>query len=154
MIVLVEPNHPHLLPLVEHSIVGLPHHFGKLLQGGFSFLQADSGFTLCTAQVRQIVTLNICVIFVIGISGNGGNYDILATSVFCGSAAGRNCFDGRLMGGLPQAPEVGEGGGFQHEDVGRLSGLVPGGPGGTLHAPGDDGQCPGNSCWGNICDSP
>jgi len=58
------------------------------------------------------------------------------------------------MGGLPGAPEGGPGGGVQLEDVGRLTGLFPGGPGGTLSAPGDDGPSPGNCCWGNIRDSP
>jgi len=58
------------------------------------------------------------------------------------------------MGGLPGAPEGGPGGGVELEDVGRLTGLFPGGPGGTLGAPGDYGPCPGNCCWGNIRDSP
>jgi hypothetical protein len=54
------------------------------------------------------------------------------------------------MGGLPGAPEGGPCGGVELEDVGQLTGLFPGGPGGTLGAPGDDGSCPWNCCWGNI----
>jgi len=66
MLFLEEPSHPYFLPLVERTIVGLPHPFGKLLQGEFGLLQADWGFTLCTAQVRRIVALIICIIFVVG----------------------------------------------------------------------------------------
>jgi len=51
------------------------------------------------------------------------------------------------MGGLPGALEGGHGGGRELEDVGGLTGLFPGGLGGTLGAPGDDGPCPGNCCW-------
>jgi hypothetical protein len=58
------------------------------------------------------------------------------------------------MEGLPGAPEGGPGGGVELEGVGRLTGLFPGGPGGTLGAPRYDGPCPWNCCWGNICDSP
>jgi hypothetical protein len=36
-----KPRHPYVLPLVERTNVGLPHAFGKLLQGVFRFLQAD-----------------------------------------------------------------------------------------------------------------
>jgi len=66
MLFLEEPSHPYFLPLVERAIVRLPHPFGKLLQGEFGLLQADWGFTLCTAQVQQIVALIICIIFVVG----------------------------------------------------------------------------------------
>jgi len=62
-----EPSHPYFLPLVERTIVGLPHPFGKLFQGvEFSLLRADWGFTLCTTQVRRIVALIICITFFIG----------------------------------------------------------------------------------------
>jgi len=54
------------------------------------------------------------------------------------------------MEGLPGASEGGPGGGVELEDVGRLTGLFPSGPGGTLGAPGDDGPCPWSCCWGNI----
>jgi len=54
------------------------------------------------------------------------------------------------MGSLPGAPKRCPGGGVEQEDVGQLTGLFPGGPGGTLGAPGDDGPCPRNCCWGNI----
>jgi len=106
MLFLEEPSHPYFLPLVERTIVGLPHPFGKSA--------------------------------------------ILATSVFCNSTGGRNCFVGRLMRGLRGAPEGGPCGGVELEDVGQLTGLFPGSPGGTLSAPGDVGPCPGNCCWGNI----
>jgi len=66
MLFLEEPSHPYFLPLVERTIVGLPHLFGKLPQGDFGSLQADWEFTLCTAQVQQIVTLIIGIIFVVG----------------------------------------------------------------------------------------
>ena len=59
---LEEPSHPYIVPLVERTIVSLPHPFGKLLQGEFGLLQADCGFTLCTALVWRIVTLIICII--------------------------------------------------------------------------------------------
>jgi len=52
MLFLEEPSHPYFLLLVERTIVGLPHSFGKLLQGEFGLFQADWGFTLCTAQVQ------------------------------------------------------------------------------------------------------
>jgi len=58
------------------------------------------------------------------------------------------------MGGLPGAPEEGPGGGVELEDIGRLTGLFPSSPVGTLGAPGDDGPRPGNCCWGTIRDSP
>ena len=54
------------------------------------------------------------------------------------------------MRGLRGAPEGGPCGGVELEDVGQLTGLFPGSPGGTLSAPGDVGPCPGNCCWGNI----
>jgi len=79
---------------------------------------------------------------------------LLATSVSRGSAGSGNRFVARLMGGLPGVPDGGPGGGVELEDVGQLTGLFPGSPGGTLGAPGDDGPCPGNCCWGNIRDSP
>jgi len=66
MLFLEEPRHPYFLSLVERNIVGLPHRFGKLLQGEFGLLQADWGFTLCTTQVRRIVALFIWIIFVVG----------------------------------------------------------------------------------------
>ena len=41
MLLLQKPSHPYFLPVVEGTKVGLPHHFGKLLQGEFCLLQAD-----------------------------------------------------------------------------------------------------------------
>ena len=66
MLSLKKPSNPYFLPPVEHTIVGLPHPFGKLLQGEFGLLQADSRLTLCTAQARRIVALFICTIMVVG----------------------------------------------------------------------------------------
>ena len=74
-------------------------------------------------------------------SGNGGKCAIPATSVFHGSAGIWNLFVRRLIRGLPGAPEEGPGG-VQLADVGQMTGLFPGSPGGTLGAPGDDGPCP------------
>jgi len=55
-----------LLQLVECTVVGLPHPFGKLLQWEFGLLQADWGFASCTAQVRRIDAHISCVIFILG----------------------------------------------------------------------------------------
>jgi hypothetical protein len=49
----------------------------------------------------------------------------------------------RLLGGLLSALDGGSGGGFELNNVGRLTGLFSGGPGGTLGAPGVDGPCAG-----------
>jgi len=57
MLLLEKPRLPYFLPLVEHTIVGLPHPFGKLLQGELRLLQANWGFACSTAQVRRIVIL-------------------------------------------------------------------------------------------------
>jgi len=54
------------------------------------------------------------------------------------------------MGVLTGTPEGCPGGGVELDNVGQLTGLFPGGPEGTLGAPGDDGPCPGNCSWGNI----
>jgi hypothetical protein len=51
MLLLYKPRHPYFLPLVEGTKVGLPHPFGKLLQGGFHLLQGDWGFAFHPAQV-------------------------------------------------------------------------------------------------------
>ena len=53
-------------PLLTLTILGLPHRFGKLLQGAFGLLHADWGCTICTAQVQRIVALIICIILVVG----------------------------------------------------------------------------------------
>ena len=65
MLFLKEPSHPYFLPLVERTIVGLPHPFGKLLQGEFGLLQADWQFAFCTAQVRRIIAPIISIIIVV-----------------------------------------------------------------------------------------
>jgi len=51
MHLLEKPCHPYFLPLVECTVVGLPHSFGKLLQGELHLLQANWGFAFCAAQV-------------------------------------------------------------------------------------------------------
>jgi len=66
MLLFKKPHHPYCLPLVECTKVGLHHSFGILLQGELRLLQANWGFAFCTAQVRRIVTLIICITFVIG----------------------------------------------------------------------------------------
>jgi hypothetical protein len=50
------------------------------------------------------------------------------------------------MGGPPGALEGSRGGGVGVEDVGLLTGLFPGSPGGTLGAPGDNRTCPVICC--------
>ena len=52
MLFLEEPSHQYFLPLVEHTKVGLPHPFCKLLQGEFRLFQADWGFAFSPTQVR------------------------------------------------------------------------------------------------------
>jgi hypothetical protein len=47
------------------------------------------------------------------------------------------------MGGLPGAPGSCPYG-VEAEEVGRMTGMLPGSAGGTRGAPGDDGPCPGN----------
>jgi len=66
MLLLQKPSYPYFLPLVEGTKFGLPHPFGKLLQGVFRMFQADWGFAFETAKVRQIVALICCIIFIIG----------------------------------------------------------------------------------------
>jgi len=83
-------------------------------------------------------------------SRNEGKSKIPATSVFRGCAGAKNCFIGRLIGGIPGVPEGGLGGGLELEFIGQLTQLFSSGPGGTLGAPGDNSPCPENSGWGNI----
>jgi len=64
MLLLQEASDTYFLPLVERTIVGLPHSFAKLLYGEFGLLQADWRFTFCTAQVWLIMALIICIIIV------------------------------------------------------------------------------------------
>jgi hypothetical protein len=51
MLLLEKRSHLYFLPLVEGTKVGLPHPFGKLLQGEFRLLQANWGFAFGPAQV-------------------------------------------------------------------------------------------------------
>jgi len=80
------------------------------------------------------------------ISGNGGKSPILATSVLRDSTTSWNGIVGRLMGGLPAAPGICPYG-VEAEVVGKMTGMFPGGAGGTQGAPGDDSPCP-VKCWG------
>jgi hypothetical protein len=66
MLLLEKPRHPYFLPLVECTKVGLPHPFGKLLQGKLDFFQAIWGFAISIAQVRRIVTPIGSIILVVG----------------------------------------------------------------------------------------
>jgi len=66
MLLVENPRHPYFLPLVECTVVGLPHPFGKLLQGEHRLLQANWGLAFCTAKIRQIVALLSSIIFVVG----------------------------------------------------------------------------------------
>jgi len=59
MLLLQKPSHPLFLPSVEGTDIGLPHPFGKLLQGQFRWHQDDWGVAFRTAQVRRIVALMI-----------------------------------------------------------------------------------------------
>jgi len=146
--------HPYFLPLVECTVVGLFHPFGKLHQGELRVLQANWGFAFCTAQVRQIVALISCIIFVVGYLqqcgqvGNPSDMSFLRFRWWLGS------FVGRHMGCLPSAPDGGWGGGDVLEDIGWLIGWLYVSPGGSLGALGDDGPCPGNCGGGNIWDPP
>jgi len=72
-----------------------------------------------------------------------GKSAIPATCVLRSSAAGRNRFVGRLMGGLPGAPGSYPYG-VEEEEVGRITGMFPASAGGTRGASGDDGPCPVN----------
>jgi hypothetical protein len=63
MLLLEKPSHPYFLPLVECTQVGLPHPFGKLLQGELHFLQADWGFAFSPGQVQRIIALILCIEF-------------------------------------------------------------------------------------------
>jgi len=74
MLYLREPSHAYFLPLVERTIVGLPHSIGKLFQGEFSLLQADWWFAFCIAQVRRIVALIICIVIVVDHLRQGGQF--------------------------------------------------------------------------------
>jgi hypothetical protein len=78
------------------------------------------------------------------LSINWGKSAIFATYNFRGFTGGTNGVIRRPMGGFQGWPEGGLGRGVQLDDIGWLTGLFPGGPRGTLGAPGDDSPCPGN----------
>jgi len=66
MLLFQKLNHPFFFPLVEHTIVSLPHPVSKLHPGEFRLVQADWRFPFCAAQVQRIVTLIILIIIVVG----------------------------------------------------------------------------------------
>ena len=51
MLLLQKHGHPYFLLLVECTAVGLPHPFGKSLQGEFCLLQAEWGIGFGPAKV-------------------------------------------------------------------------------------------------------
>jgi len=65
MLLLHKLCHPDFLLPVEGTKVGLPHPFGKLLQGEFCWLQSDWGIAFGNAQGRRIITHTICIAWVI-----------------------------------------------------------------------------------------
>lgn len=75
---------------------------------------------------------------------------IPVTSVFCSSAGGWNRSIQRLIRSLLGALEGGRDGALQLEDIGRLAGLITGGPGANCSALGDDGTGFANLGAGNI----
>jgi len=83
-------------------------------------------------------------------SSDEGKSISFATSVIHSFAGSWNLFIGRPIGGLPGMVGGCPGGEVQLEDVSRLTGLFPGGPVGTLGAPGDDDPSPGMCRGGNI----
>jgi hypothetical protein len=52
-----KPGHIHSLPVVEHTVVGLPPPFRKFVQGEFGTHQAEYSIALCTANVQRIITV-------------------------------------------------------------------------------------------------
>lgn len=81
-----------------------------------------------------------------------GNYTFLSISAVRASPGGSNLEVGRLMGGLLGASADNPHGGVELKDIGRLTGMCPGCPGGTLCAPADYSPCPGNCGGGNMQD--
>jgi len=64
MLRLWKPSNPYFLILVACTLVGLPYHDRKFLQGECGFLQADWRFALCTAQLQGTITVIMCIIIV------------------------------------------------------------------------------------------
>jgi len=165
-----ETQPPILVPLIESTIVGLPHPFGKSLQGEFGLLQADWQLGFCTAPVWRIVAPINWIIIVVG--------HLRQSMQVCHPCD--ICVQ-RFHGWLEMAPRDGmiaeryaSEGGFRWEanqwsprSAGRrfrwrirtgrccpIDWMVFDGPGGTIGAPGDIGPCPGICGGGNICDPP
>jgi len=75
---------------------------------------------------------------------------ILTTSGSRSSRSARNLFLRRTMGCPPGAPALGPSGGIELEEVGRLTGMFPGSPGGIPSVPGDDSRFAGYCCRGSF----
>jgi len=56
--------YPYILPIVEHTIVGLSRSVGKLHQGEFGLHHIDCGFAQCSSQLQLMVTHMIFIIMV------------------------------------------------------------------------------------------
>jgi hypothetical protein len=67
------------------------------------------------------------------ISGNGGNSAIIGKPVYRGPEGSCDCFIRRLVGALLGPPEGVSYGEYEVEDIGRMTGWISGGLGGTLH---------------------
>jgi hypothetical protein len=104
MLLLEKLSHPYFLPLVECTKIGLPHPFGKLLQGEFRLHRADWGLPSAPSQSAESSLSYSTSKSSVEISVNGAKSAIPGSSDLRGSAAGRNRFVGRLMRGFPRAP--------------------------------------------------
>jgi hypothetical protein len=60
---LQKPSHKYFLPLVEHTVVGLPHSIRKLFIAEFNYLETVWG----TSHVQSIIVLIIGIILIIAI---------------------------------------------------------------------------------------
>jgi len=65
MLFLQKRSYEYFLPLVRFNFVGMPHPGQHMLQGELGFLQADCGLACNTAQVRCIITFNICILLIV-----------------------------------------------------------------------------------------
>jgi len=66
MLLLQKSSHPYFLPLVECTVICLPHRFGKLREEEFGLLHTDWQLAFCTTQFWGIITPIICIIIVVG----------------------------------------------------------------------------------------
>lgn len=86
--------------------------------------------------------------------GYRGKSVIPMTCVCINSAGGWNHFIGKPCRCLPGTPGGGPGEWVELEDVGHMAGFFHSGAGGSLGAPGENGQCSECSMLGNIWDLP